>query len=193
VIREAREELRRMIREFKAQGRNDVHGLDRAIRQKEAGLERTLSGEAIESEAGRTPRIWRLGLEAETDFLPLARGKNRRLEERREKRFPAGSVEYEVPSAARELKIIGLRVEEALPLVDKAIDEALVGGLRELEVIHGAGTGRLRKAVRDYLREHDFVENFEPGGPGRGGDGVTIVAIGSGVRRSRSKARAVSE
>ena len=96
-------------------------------------------------------------------------------------------MQYEVPAAARELKIIGLRVEEALPLVDKAIDEALLGGLRELEVIHGAGTGRLRKAVRDYLREHDFVENFGPGGPGRGGDGVTVVEVGPAARKGRPK------
>ena len=91
------------------------------------------------------------------------------------------------------MKIIGLRVEEALPLVDKAIDEALLGGLKELEVIHGAGTGRLRKAVRDHLQEHDFVENFGPGGPGRGGDGVTVVAVGSGARRRFRAPRTGSE
>ena len=78
-------------------------------------------------------------------------------------------------------------VEDALPLVDKAIDEALLGGLRELEVIHGAGTGRLRKAVRDHLKEHAFVKNFGPAGPGRGGDGMTVVEVGPSPRKAPRK------
>jgi hypothetical protein len=41
--------------------------------------------------------------------------------------------------------------------------------------------------VRDYLREHDFVENFGPGGPGRGGDGVTVVEVGPTARKGRPK------
>jgi len=60
-----------------------------------------------------------------------------------------------------------------------SIDEAFLAGLKELEVIHGAGTGRLRKAIREHLREHGFVKAFGPGGPGRGGDGVTVVEIGA--------------
>ncbi len=183
VIQEARDELRQLIRDFKARKQSDVHGLDQAIREKESSLRRSLSWKEEGSETDRTARILRLGLEPRGNPCAPASRKGGG-----EEHFLDGSVRYEVPSAARELKIIGLRVEEALPLVDKAIDAALLGGLRELEVIHGAGTGRLRKAVRDYLREHDFVENFGPGGPGRGGDGVTVVAVGSGVRGKHSKA-----
>jgi DNA mismatch repair protein MutS2 len=190
LIREAREELRRMIQDFKARGRSDVHDLDRTIRERESSLRQSLAGKEEGSETGKPARTWRLGLEPAGN-RDAPRSQNDR---QRDKRVSAGSVRYEVPAAARELKIIGLRVEEALPLVDKAIDEAFLGGLRELEVIHGAGTGRLRKAVRDYLREHEFVENFGPGGPGRGGDGVTVIAVGSGARRRRAGAtRAVSE
>ena len=191
VIQEAREELRRLIWEFKAQGQSDVHGLDRAIREKESSLRQSFSKEEEGSETGKPARIFRLGLESD-GTLPAPRRRNDRFGEKnrpggREEQFFSGSVQYEVPAAARELKIVGFRVEEALPLVDKAIDEALLGGLRELQVIHGAGTGRLRKAVRDYLREHDFVENFGPGGPGRGGDGVTVVEVGPTARKGRPK------
>jgi DNA mismatch repair protein MutS2 len=191
VIQEAREELRRLIWEFKAQGQSDVHGLDRAIREKESSLRQSFSKEEEGSETGKSARIFRLGLESD-GTLPAPRRRNDRFGEKnrtggREEQFFSGSVQYEVPAAARELKIVGFRVEEALPLVDKAIDEALLGGLRELQVIHGAGTGRLRKAVRDYLREHDFVENFGPGGPGRGGDGVTVVEVGPAARKGRPK------
>lgn len=102
----------------------------------------------------------------------------------------AGLIEYQVPSAVRELKVIGLRVDEALPLVDKAIDEALLGGLKELEVIHGAGTGRLRQAIREHLKEHEFVMAFRPGGIGRGGDGVTVIEIGPASPYPQARRRA---
>jgi DNA mismatch repair protein MutS2 len=192
VIREAREEIRQMIREFKAKGQSDVHGLDLAIREKESSLRLTLSGDEEKREPGTPPRILRFGLDSRKAPPSAARASGPRggrgRPGRSEEPFAGAAVEYEVPPVVRELKIIGLRVEEALPLVDKAIDEALLGGLRELEVIHGAGTGRLRKAVRDFLQEHDFVEGFGPGGPGRGGDGVTVVAVGPGARRRRIKA-----
>ena len=89
-----------------------------------------------------------------------------------------GHLDYHIPSAKREIKVIGLRVEEAIPLVDKAIDEAFLGGLKELEVIHGSGTGRLRQAIREHLQDHESVKSFLAGGPGRGGNGVTVVEIG---------------
>jgi DNA mismatch repair protein MutS2 len=191
VIREAREELRRLIREFKDQGRSDVHGLDRSIREKESILHESFAKAEEEPGADKPARILRLGLEPGGN--PPAFFKQSDLRDKKGRRGGRkehslrGSVQYEVPAAPRELKIIGLRIEEALPLVEKAIDEALLGGLRELEVIHGAGTGRLRKAVRDYLRDHDFVENFGPGGPGRGGDGVTVVEVGPTAHKGQHK------
>ena len=191
VIQEAREELRRLIREFKAQGRSDVHDLDRSIREKESILRQSLSKAEEEPGTDKPPRILRLGLESDGNASALLKRNDRRDKKSRtggrKEHFLTGSVQYEIPAARRELKIIGLRVEEALPLVEKAIDAALLGGLRELEVIHGAGTGRLRKAVRDYLQEHDFVENFGPGGPGRGGDGVTVVEVGPAARKGPHK------
>jgi DNA mismatch repair protein MutS2 len=116
--------------------------------------------------------------------------------EKGEKAMPADRpslIHYEIPSAARELKVIGQRVEEALPLVDKAIDEAFLAGLKELEIIHGAGTGRLRQAIREYLKEHAFVKSFLPGGPGRGGDGVTVVEIGPAPAADSIKGRSGKE
>jgi DNA mismatch repair protein MutS2 len=67
--------------------------------------------------------------------------------------------------------------------------------LKELEIIHGSGTGRLRGAVRAHLREHALVRGFSPGGPGRGGDGVTVVEIGAAAapgngRKAPKKRRA---
>jgi DNA mismatch repair protein MutS2 len=84
-------------------------------------------------------------------------------------------------------------VEEAISLTDNAIDEAFLGGLKELEVIHGAGTGRLRQAIREHLEDHPLVKAFLPGDPGGGGNGVTVVEIApapstKSARRHSSKA-----
>ncbi len=76
-----------------------------------------------------------------------------------------------------ELKLIGKTVDEALPLVDKALDQALVAGRREVKLVHGVGTGRLRAGVRAYLEQHPAVASFRPGGRGEGGAGVTVAEL----------------
>jgi len=64
-----------------------------------------------------------------------------------------------------ELNLIGMRVEEALERLEKAIDQAVVGGQGELVIVHGIGTGRLRAAVRGYLENHPLVGSWhEPSG-----------------------------
>jgi len=75
------------------------------------------------------------------------------------------------------VNVIGRRVEDALPIVEKALDSALLGGLSSLRIIHGKGTGRLRKAVWDYLTEHSLVRSFRSGEPREGGEGVTVVEV----------------
>ena len=76
-----------------------------------------------------------------------------------------------------ELKLIGLRVEEALELLEPFLNQTSLGGLREVRIIHGVGTGRLRDAVREHLARHPLVEEFQPGGPHEGRDGATVVTL----------------
>lgn len=76
-----------------------------------------------------------------------------------------------------ELNVIGLRVDEAVPMVEKALDDALLGGLATISIIHGKGTGRLKKGIREYLSGHSLVSKFHPGGIDAGGDGITIVEL----------------
>ena len=80
----------------------------------------------------------------------------------------------EVPS---EVNIIGLTVDEALPVVDKFIDQALVHGLEKVQIIHGIGSGRLRNAISAYLREHPRVTHHALGDPMKRGGGVTFVEL----------------
>lgn len=195
LVRQAKEELRRLINEFKARGRTDVHRLGQEIKaQEEKVTHWALKGssnnslgseEADVGQAGAFPgRMASLGQLGEALALKLGKGKKAMAANH------PGLIQYQVPSAVPELKVIGLRVDEALPLVDRAIDEALLGGLREVEVIHGAGTGRLRKAIREHLKEHEFVKTFQPGGPDRGGDGVTVVEVGPALPSASANRRA---
>jgi DNA mismatch repair protein MutS2 len=81
----------------------------------------------------------------------------------------------EEPSS--ELNVIGLTVEDALPKVDKFIDQALVHGLEKVRIIHGVGSGRLRNAIGQYLGGHGAVKSFSSGETLKGGRGITIVEL----------------
>jgi len=83
----------------------------------------------------------------------------------------------EVLAPGNELKVIGKRVEEALPLVDKFLDDATLSGLRTVRVIHGHGTGALRRAVAELLDGHPHVAGFRTAAQQEGGAGVTVVQL----------------
>lgn len=76
-----------------------------------------------------------------------------------------------------ELNIIGNRVDEALPKVDKYLDNARISGLNTVRIIHGKGTGRLKKAITEMLQGHPHVKSFYSSGMNEGGWGTTIVEI----------------
>ncbi|MGL4772151.1 MAG: endonuclease MutS2, partial [Clostridium sp.] len=71
----------------------------------------------------------------------------------------------------------GLDGEEACYRADKYLDEAYLGNLGECTLVHGKGTGVLRKAINDMLKRHPHVKNYRLGVYGEGGDGVTIVEL----------------
>jgi DNA mismatch repair protein MutS2 len=74
-----------------------------------------------------------------------------------------------------EVNLVGMTVDEALPAVDKLLDEAALSDRKELRVIHGFGSGRLRKAVAEMLQGHPHVAHVRVGAEGRGG--VTVVEL----------------
>jgi DNA mismatch repair protein MutS2 len=80
-------------------------------------------------------------------------------------------------SVPAEINLIGLTVDEALPRVDKLLDEAALSERREIRVIHGFGSGRLRKAVAGLLDGHPHVASWRRGQSTEGGGGATIVEL----------------
>jgi len=79
---------------------------------------------------------------------------------------------------AAQLKLVGRRVDEALPLLAQFIDDALLHNLRQVEIIHGAGEGVLRRVVRDFLVDQPSVTAFYAAPLEQGGDNVTTAELG---------------
>ena len=75
------------------------------------------------------------------------------------------------------LLLVGKRVDAALPELERFLDDALLQGVNEVEVVHGAGEGILRKVVRERLASHDGITAFHAAGPEQGGDNVTIIEM----------------
>ncbi len=85
-----------------------------------------------------------------------------------------GGSRRAVPST---LDLRGARVEEALELLDRYLDDASLAGAGQVTVVHGHGSGALRDAVRALLSGHPLVGSWRPGERGEGGDGATIVKV----------------
>jgi len=82
-------------------------------------------------------------------------------------------------STSAELNLIGKRTDEAVELTDKFLDEAFLNGLSEVRIIHGHGTGALRKAIAEWLTGHPHVARFAAAPEEQGGSGATLVELKS--------------
>jgi len=83
----------------------------------------------------------------------------------------------DVVAISAELNLIGQRVDDALDESDKFLDRALLEGKQAVRIIHGFGTGTLRKAIREHLRKHPAVRSWRPGAENEGGDGATVAML----------------
>ena len=76
-----------------------------------------------------------------------------------------------------ELNVIGCTVDEALTRAGRFLDETMFTDQRSVRVVHGYGTGQLRRAIAGFLKHHPLVAHFEEAPPGQGGGGVTVVEL----------------
>ena len=84
---------------------------------------------------------------------------------------------FEIKSFASEINVIGYNVEEACFAVDKYLDSAVMNGLGTIRIVHGKGTGILRKGIHQFLKKHPHVKDYRVGTYGEGEMGVTIVNL----------------
>lgn len=86
-------------------------------------------------------------------------------------------TELKREAARAELDIRGMMTDEAIPLVERFLDDAKMGKLNVVTIIHGKGTGTLRKAVHECLRHEKGIKSFRLGVYGEGESGVTVVEL----------------
>jgi len=113
------------------------------------------------------------------DLRKPTRSEKQELKKRRASayaRAPEASV-AKGPSPGLELDLRGMRVDDALERLDNYVDAAYLAGLPFARVIHGKGTGALRRAVQERVREHALISKVVPAPPKEGGEGVTILYL----------------
>ena len=104
------------------------------------------------------------------DLRKAEKTKEEKVRKKREVKLNLRSVES-------RLDLRGLDAEEACYRTDKYLDEAYMANLGEVTIVHGKGTGILRKAINDMLKRHPHVKSYRLGAYGEGGDGVTMVEL----------------
>jgi DNA mismatch repair protein MutS2 len=96
---------------------------------------------------------------------------------------PRPAVEVRVPAppedAAQDVTLLGLRAKEAVEQLIDFLDRATRAGYPAVRIIHGVGTGALKRAVHEYLSSSPYCARFRSGGPHEGGAGVTIAELAS--------------
>ena len=94
--------------------------------------------------------------------------------------LPRGVTVSTQPSAepaGEEINLIGCTVEEATRRVDKFLDQAALAGSSQLRIIHGHGTGALRRGLAEFLKTHPLVETIHAEAEDRGGNAITVVEL----------------
>lgn len=100
------------------------------------------------------------------------------MQEEKESRSSQTSLKsYSVGTVSTELDLRGERVEAALNQLDQYIDQAILSNYPQVTIIHGMGTGAVRKAVKDYLKKHPQVKSYNDAPANQGGNGATNVVF----------------
>ena len=105
----------------------------------------------------------------------LQRPKNSSTNNDNIKHTPSSS--FKTQSVSPELNILGLTVDEAVPLVDKYLDDCFIAKLSPIRIVHGKGTGALRNGIHKFLKTNKHVASFRLGTFGEGEMGVTVVEL----------------
>lgn len=126
-------------------------------------------------------RLWvavgSLRLQVELSELRLPRRARRKAKAEPQSAGWSAIAQEKARDISTELTLIGMRAEEALIALDRYLDDAEVAGLKTVRVIHGKGTGALRKAVHEFLAGDRRVAAHRLGAQGEGGVGATVVEL----------------
>jgi DNA mismatch repair protein MutS2 len=115
--------------------------------------------------------VGKFRVRAKVDYLELV---DEEPPQRREDTYMALAPRAAPPLS---LQLRGMRAEDAIPELIKYLDNASLAHLPEVRIVHGKGTGTLRRLVREELQKHPLVASHRPGLPEEGGNGVTVAEL----------------
>lgn len=118
-----------------------------------------------------------LRMEIDENNLEKISHKQLRKEERAKEKVSSGVRTTQTRQTSARLDLRGHRYEQAMSELSAFIDHALLNNLSSVTIIHGKGTGALRKGTQEYLRSNPRVKSFDYAAPNNGGDGATIVNL----------------
>jgi DNA mismatch repair protein MutS2 len=174
VVEQVKEEAEQMLEKVQAPVRRVVTPVPQGLQLGDHVMLDSLKAQGVVMEIAKEHievQVGRLRVRANPNELT-------RLERTPEPEVETGTVVMPpVEELPLEFEIRGMFIEDALEVLEQRLDAAFLAGMPFMRVIHGKGTGRLREAVRQYLRSNDYVESFEPGSQSEGGEGVTVVHL----------------
>ncbi len=164
ILLDAKEEVNEIIKEA-----NKSKNVTKDLNNLRNDLNKDIKGLSVPLEWTTSKRKTSISSnKSNTSLHPLSSGNN-------------SSVNYadssKTKNVSTELNIIGMNVEEAIPIVDKFLDDAVLAKLQNVRIVHGKGTGKLRNGIHQFLRKNAHVQNFRLGTYGEGESGVTIVEL----------------
>ena len=109
-----------------------------------------------------------------SDLIPVAD------EQKKDRKDPGTGKRMSLSHArtiSTELNIIGCTVDEGIARLEKYLDDAMMSGLEIVRIVHGKGTGALRKGIHDYLRRQSYIKSYKLAELGEGDSGVTVVTF----------------
>jgi len=177
-------ELEDVVSEPVAQSIVETDLSDRQFRLGDMVRLNTIDAEGVITSLSQTQaevQVGRLRVRARTDELSRVEKSKEEVEGSRARtvngglRIHSGSGIPQAPPL--ELHLRGLTVDEALEKLELRLDAAFLAGMPFVRVVHGKGTGKLREAIRQVLKDSTYVTSFEPGKSGEGGDGVTVIRL----------------
>lgn len=125
-------------------------------------------------------RVKSLRLREKVENLELVQEIPRKSETGRFAKLRPTETELQIRASEKgpsEINVIGQRAEEAVDAVDKFLDAAVMNSLGQVRIVHGHGTGALRRAVAELLTDHPHVAQFTAAPPDQGGAGATVVEL----------------
>ena len=181
-LSKSKENIKRLEGEFNTQYKGDAYiGVEELLENPQVGLKARIKGS---DSVGEIISVTNNFVELLVGGLKIRAKKNALLKVS-VNNIPKEIITSNVQNYKRkrseqfvsELDLRGKSVQETLPLLDEYIDDALLLSINEVRLIHGKGTGVLRKLVRDSLKGNKFVKQLRDEHADRGGDGVTIVTF----------------